>query len=91
MTEFNYTPNLGSLIPGPQGPRIIRTKEEIQTKSEEERTLYYLGGEPDENNSRLTIGKNILLELLHTLRLLMLQELVYGYALMMKIKVNCVG
>lgn len=28
MTEFNYTPNLSSLIPGPQGPRIIRTKEE---------------------------------------------------------------
>ena len=30
---------------------------EHQLKTESERTLYYLGGEPDENNSRLTIGK----------------------------------
>ena len=28
-----------------------------QSKSKEERTLYYLGGEPEENDSRLTIGK----------------------------------
>lgn len=30
---------------------------ELQSKSKEERTLYYLGGEPDENHSRLTVGK----------------------------------
>jgi len=35
----------------------IRYISEIQSKSKEERTLYYLGSEPDENNSRLTIGK----------------------------------
>ena len=35
----------------------IRYISEIQSKSKEERTLYYLGGEPDENNRRLTIGK----------------------------------
>ena len=35
----------------------IKYISEIQSKSKEERTLYYLGGEPDENNSRLTIGK----------------------------------
>jgi hypothetical protein len=29
----------------------------IQSKSKEERTLYYLGSEPEENDSRLTIGK----------------------------------
>ena len=33
----------------------IKYISEIQSKSKEERTLYYLGGEPDEN--RLTIGK----------------------------------
>ena len=35
----------------------IKYISEIQSKSKEERTLYYLGGEPDENNRRLTIGK----------------------------------
>jgi hypothetical protein len=35
----------------------IKYISEIQSKSKEKRTLYYLGGEPDENNSRLTIGK----------------------------------
>lgn len=35
----------------------IKYISEIQTLSKEERTLYYLGGEPEMNNSRLTIGK----------------------------------
>ena len=35
----------------------IKYISEIQTLSKEERTLYYLGGEPEINNSRLTIGK----------------------------------
>ena len=35
----------------------IRYISEIQSKSKEERTLYYLGGESDENHNRLTIGK----------------------------------
>jgi hypothetical protein len=35
----------------------IKYISEIQSKSKEERTLYYLGGEPEENNSRLAIGK----------------------------------
>ena len=30
---------------------------EHQLKPKSERTLYYLGGEPDENHSRLTVGK----------------------------------
>lgn len=36
----------------------IKYISEIQTLSKEERTLYYLGGEPEINNSRLTIGKS---------------------------------
>ena len=35
----------------------IKYISEIQSKSKEERTLYYLGGEPEENDSRLTINK----------------------------------
>ena len=35
----------------------IKYISEIQSKSKEERTLYYLGGEPEENDSRLTIYK----------------------------------
>ena len=35
----------------------IRYISEMQSKSKEDRTLYYLGGEPEENHSRLTIGK----------------------------------
>jgi hypothetical protein len=35
----------------------IKYISEIQSKSKEERTLYYLGGEPEEIDSRLTIGK----------------------------------
>jgi hypothetical protein len=35
----------------------IRYISEMQSKSKEDRTLYYLGGEPDENHNRLTIGK----------------------------------
>lgn len=35
----------------------IKYFSELQSKSKEERTLYYLGGEPDENHSRLTVGK----------------------------------
>ena len=35
----------------------IRYISEMQSKNKEERTLYYLGGEPDENHNRLTIGK----------------------------------
>ena len=35
----------------------IKYISEIQSKSKEERTLYYLGGEPEENHSRLTFGK----------------------------------
>jgi hypothetical protein len=35
----------------------IKYISEIQSKSKEERVLYYLGGEPDENHHRLTIGK----------------------------------
>ena len=35
----------------------IKYISEIQSKSKEERTLYYLGGEPGENDSRLTIDK----------------------------------
>jgi hypothetical protein len=34
----------------------IKYISEIQTKPEEG-TLYYLGGEPEENHSRLTLGK----------------------------------
>ncbi len=35
----------------------IKYISEIQSKSKEERTLYYLGGEPEINHSRLTVGK----------------------------------
>ena len=35
----------------------IKYISEIQSKGKEERTLYYLGGEPEENDSRLTINK----------------------------------
>jgi hypothetical protein len=35
----------------------IKYISEMQSKSKEERLLYYLGGESEENNSRLTIGK----------------------------------
>ena len=35
----------------------IKYISEIQSKSKEERTLYYLGGEPEENHNRLTVGK----------------------------------
>jgi hypothetical protein len=35
----------------------IKYISEIQSKSKEERTLYYLGGEPEKNDSRLTIYK----------------------------------
>jgi hypothetical protein len=35
----------------------IKYISEIQSKSKEERTLYYLGGESEENHSRLTVGK----------------------------------
>jgi hypothetical protein len=35
----------------------IKYISEIQSKSKEKRTLYYLGGEPEENHSRLTVGK----------------------------------
>lgn len=35
----------------------IKYISEMQSKSKEERTLYYLGGEPVENDSRLTVGK----------------------------------
>lgn len=35
----------------------IKYISEIQSKSKKERTLYYLGGEPEENDSRLTIDK----------------------------------
>ena len=35
----------------------IKYISEIQSKSKEERTLYYLGGESEENDSRLTIDK----------------------------------
>jgi hypothetical protein len=35
----------------------IKYISEIQSKSKEERTFYYLGGEPEENDSRLTIDK----------------------------------
>ncbi len=35
----------------------IKYISEIQKKSKEERTLYYLGGEPEINHSRLTVGK----------------------------------
>jgi hypothetical protein len=34
----------------------IRYISEIQSKSKEERTLYYLGGEPEEIQSRITVG-----------------------------------
>ncbi len=37
-------------------PHILYISE-MQSKSKEERTLYYLGGEPDENHNRLTVGK----------------------------------
>ena len=36
----------------------IKYISEIQSKSKEERTLYYLGGEPEENDVRLTVGKS---------------------------------
>lgn len=35
----------------------IKYISEMQTKSKKERTLFYLGGEPEENHNRLTIGK----------------------------------
>lgn len=35
----------------------IKYISETQSKSKEERTLYYLGGESDENHKRLTVGK----------------------------------
>jgi hypothetical protein len=35
----------------------IKYISEMQSKSKEERTLYYLGGEPEVNHARLTIGK----------------------------------
>jgi hypothetical protein len=35
----------------------IKYISEIQSKSKEDRTFYYLGGEPLENNNRLTVGK----------------------------------
>ena len=35
----------------------IKYISEMQSKSKEERLLYYLGGESEENDSRLTIGK----------------------------------
>jgi hypothetical protein len=35
----------------------IKYISQIQSKPESERTLYYIGGEPDENHSRLTVGK----------------------------------
>ena len=35
----------------------IKYISEIQSQSKEERTLYYLGGEPEENHIRLTIHK----------------------------------
>ena len=35
----------------------IKYISELQSKSKEERTLYYLGGEPEENHIRLTVGK----------------------------------
>ena len=35
----------------------IKYISEIQTKSKEERMLYYLGGESSENHYRLTVGK----------------------------------
>lgn len=37
-------------------PHILYISE-IQSKSKEERTLYYLGGESEENHKRLTVGK----------------------------------
>lgn len=36
----------------------IKYISEIQSLSKEERTLYYLGGEPEINHCRLTIGKS---------------------------------
>jgi hypothetical protein len=35
----------------------IKYMSEYQGKPESERTLYYLGGEPEENHQRLTVGK----------------------------------
>jgi hypothetical protein len=35
----------------------IKYISEIQSTSKEDRTLYYLGGETEENNNRLTVGK----------------------------------
>jgi hypothetical protein len=35
----------------------IKYISEMQSKSKEERTLYYLGGEDEENDMRLTVGK----------------------------------
>ena len=35
----------------------IKYISEIQSKNKEERTLYYLGGESEENDNRLTIDK----------------------------------
>lgn len=40
---------------------FIKYLSDRQTKSEEERTLYYIGGEPEENHSRLTIGKQYII------------------------------
>ena len=35
----------------------IKYISEMQSLTREERSLYYLGGEPEENDNRLTIGK----------------------------------
>ena len=35
----------------------IKYISEMQSKSKHERTLYYLGGEPEENDMKLTVGK----------------------------------
>lgn len=38
----------------------IKYIAEIQKSTDVERTLYYLGGEPEENHNRLTVGKKYL-------------------------------
>lgn len=35
----------------------IKYISEMQSLTREDRTLYYLGGDPEENDNRLTIGK----------------------------------
>ena len=35
----------------------IKYISETKSKSKEKRSLYYLGGEPEENHNRLTVGK----------------------------------